>query len=343
LTVVPGSEGQVTGGARAIALRQDPTRVLLTDGRGTLWRSTDSGVSWSAPTAMFDSAPGALEGGGVMLQLSAAHKTHPNRIVAAYDQPIGLNKSHPCGPSPYAATCEHASSYWSDDMGNTWSLSKGYVQSMDESELLERADGSIAMMSRNPLNPNPNCAGVDLSQCATHQDGGCMCVGQTISSDGGESWQQTEFLPSLWGANCRGSTLQLNGSSYYAMPAYRGPARMPNPVHPSCKWKGHCYTDRAPNRINGTVFKAGNVALTDWQVHERVTIGAADGGHQTYAAFGYSSLAPLPPKIWPRSIGLIYETGAPDCGYDPQQNTATGMGSSTSACKIVFAVVDVVV
>lgn len=72
-----------------------------------------------------------------------------------------------------------------------------------------------------------------------------------------------------------------------------------------------------------------------------MTIGAADGGHQTYAAFGYSSLSPLPPKLWPHSIGLMYETGAPDCGYDPHQSTATGMGSSTSACKIVFAVVDI--
>ena len=89
------------------------------------------------------------------------------------------------------------------------------------------------------------------------------------------------------------------------------------------------------------LLKATSPDLTGWAVHERVTIGAADGGHQTYAAFGYSSLAPLPPKIWPQSIGLIYETGAPDCGYNPTQNSATGMGTATSACKIVFTVIDV--
>ena len=55
----------------------------------------------------------------------------------------------------------------------------------------------------------------------------------------------------------------------------------------------------------------------------------------------YSSLSALPPAVWPSSIGVIYETGAPDCGYDPSQNTATGTGSCTSACKIVFAVVDI--
>lgn len=129
------------------------------------------------------------------------------------------------------------------------------------------------------------------------------------------------------------------------MPSYHGPARMPNPPHPSCTNTGHCYTDRAPNRINGTVFKATNTDLSDWEVQERVTIGAADGGHQTYAAFGYSSMAAMPAtsavsKEGP-SIALLYETGAPDCGYDPQQDTATGMGAATSACKIVFAVVDV--
>ena len=126
------------------------------------------------------------------------------------------------------------------------------------------------------------------------------------------------------------------------MPAYHGPARLPNPTHSSCTYTGHCHTDRAPNRINGTVFKASNTELTDWQVFERVTIGEADGGHQTYAAFGYSSMAALPTsKTFPNAIGLMYETGATDCGYDPHQNTATGMGSCTSACKIVFTVVDV--
>ncbi len=140
-----------------------------------------------------------------------------------------------------------------------------------------------------------------------------------------------------------GSALAVNDSYYYAMPSYHGPARMPNPPFASCTETGHCYTDRAPNRINGTVFKATNTGLTDWKVLERVTIGEADGGHQTYAAFGYSSLAALPAsQMFPQAIGLIYETGAPDCGYNPHQNTATGVGGATSACKIVFAVVNVI-
>eukprot|EP01052_Picozoa_sp_SAG31_P016280 SAG31_NODE_1072_length_10065_cov_2.900662_7_plen_598_part_00 len=317
---------------------------------------------------MFKPGTGSLGGGGIMLQLSAKHKTHPNRLLSSFDSSIPWNNSDRCGVSVYSASCEYASSYWSDgeilskcaalvcqlihrlvvynvasilaDLGKSWHISNSRVLSMDESEVLELADGRIAMFSRNQLNPNPKCVGVNMSRCATHQDGPCMCVGRTLSTDGGTTWQTSEFLPTLFGANCHGSALTFNGSACYAMPAYTGPARLPNPVQPSCTFKGRCYTDRAPNRINGTIFKAMDAELRVWQVLQRVTIGAADGGHQTYAAFGYSSLSPLPPKIWPHSVGLIYETGAPDCGYDPHQPTATGTGSSTSACKIAFSVVD---
>lgn len=55
LTLVPGSEGDPNGGARAVALRGTST-VLLTNSHGKLWRSLDSGVSWSAPVNMFNSS-----------------------------------------------------------------------------------------------------------------------------------------------------------------------------------------------------------------------------------------------------------------------------------------------
>ena len=51
-----------------------------------------------------------------------------------------------------------------------------------------------------------------------------------------------------------------------------------------------------------------------------------------------SALPPAP--YWQGSphIGILFETGSPDCGYDPDQRTATGTGSATSACQIDFAV-----
>ena len=337
LTVVPGSDQDRNGGPRAVALRGG-SDVLLTNSRGKLWRSSDSGLSWSAPRQMFNASM-QLAGGGVMLQLSANHPTAPGRLLAAWN---GHDAKAPGCTQPYAAACEYASSYFSDDGGTSWTLSKSRIPEMDESVVLELTDGSgdVVMLSRNFA--VGTCKGVDLARCATHQDGPCMCVSRTLSTDGGATWAaETEQLPSLFGANCHGAALTVNGTSYYAFPSYTGPARLPNPVHGECTWKGHCYTDRAPNRINGTVFKAAaGSKAAQWDVHERVTIGEAGGKHQTYAAFGYSSLSPLPSKLWPSAIGLMYETGAPDCGYDPKQNTATGMGSCTAACKIVFAVVD---
>ena len=103
------------------------------------------------------------------------------------------------------------------------------------------------------------------------------------------------------------------------------------------------YTDRAPNRINGTVMVAKTssaAGVREWSVHTRVTIGTACNTAaecDQSAGFGYSSLSPLPSDVWPNHFGVAYETTAPDCGYDPQQHTATGTGSATSACKIVFA------
>ena len=203
LTLVPGSETTTNGGPRAVTLGDPPSNtVLLSNSNGMLWRSSDAGLSWSAPSEMFNPSERQLAGGGVMIQLSATHKSHPNRLLAAYDQSIPWNKTNPCGENPYSPSCEFASSYWSDDGGKTWQLSPHRVPNLDESELVELEDGRVAMLSRNQ---SPLCHGVNLTQCATHQDGPCMCVGLTISSDAGESWgQTTEFLPSLLGANCRG-------------------------------------------------------------------------------------------------------------------------------------------
>jgi hypothetical protein len=208
LILVPGSETTTNGGPRAVALGDPPgTTVLLSNSNGMLWRSPDAGLSWSAPIEMFNPSERKLEGGGVMIQLSATHKSHPNRLLAAYDQSIPWNKTDPCGENPYSPSCEFASSYWSDDEGKTWQLSSHTVPKLDESELLELEDGRVAMLSRNQ---SPLCPGVNLTQCATHQDGPCMCVGLTVSSDAGESWgETTEFLPSLWGANCHGKNPQI--------------------------------------------------------------------------------------------------------------------------------------
>ena len=289
LTLVPGSEHDPNGGPRAVALRNS-TDVMLTNSHGKLWRSSDSGATWGAPTPMFNNSA-ARAGGGVIVQLSAVHPTHPNRLVSAFNANIAACERK----TPYAAGCEYASSYWSDDLGRSWHLSASQIPRMDESEVLEMADGSIVMLSRNQ---DASCGDNDRARCSTHQDGPCMCVGRTLSTDAGETWGTAQGLPSLFGANAHGAALRAGANYYYSMPSYTGPARLPNPTWPTCTFKGHCHTDRAPNRINGTIFKASDDALTTWKVHERVTIGAEDGGHQTYAAFGCAP-QPAPPPAPP--------------------------------------------
>ena len=175
LTTVPGSEHDPNGGPRAVALR-DSSTVLLTNSHGKLWRSDDRGLTWARPVEMFSPAQ-SLGGGGVMLELSTSHPTHPSRLVAAFDATLPFPACSP-GGSPYDAACEYASSYWSDD-GQAWTLSSSRVPKLDESEVLEMADGTLVMLSRNQ---DGSCA-VDLERCKAHQDGGCMCVAHTVSTD----------------------------------------------------------------------------------------------------------------------------------------------------------------
>ena len=146
LTLVPGTENDPNGGPRAVALTDDPATVLLTNSNGKLWRSSDSGTTWAAPTAMFSHPTGSLQGGGVIIQLSATHKQHPNRLLTAFDHSIPWNKTKPCGTSPYAAGCEYASSYWSDDGGKTWQLSKDKVPNLGK-RLRRRASDMISSRS----------------------------------------------------------------------------------------------------------------------------------------------------------------------------------------------------
>ena len=139
LTLVPGSDGDPNGGPRAVALRGGK-EVLLTNSHGKLWKSSDSGASWASPVEMFkNNSYGALAGGGVMLQLSATHPTHPSRLIAAFDSDVAACEKE----TPYASACEFAGSYWSDDNGATFQLSVSTVPSMDESEVVELPDGAL--------------------------------------------------------------------------------------------------------------------------------------------------------------------------------------------------------
>ena len=314
-------------GGSPVALHNG-TLLLLTN--TALWRSEDSAATWTRG--------GNISGFSgrrtpLMIQLSAAHPSHPGRLLAV--RPTG--------------EAVNAVSSWSDDEGYSWHGSTTQQALMDESELVELADGSVAMLSRNWL----NCSSIpDNAPCREHQDGPCMCTAIAISVDSGESFTGPSVpVPSLAGANCHSAALTIGNSTYFSSPKYSGAPRLPNPPHAPCSYDpvskrtGHCYTDRAPNRINGTIMVSASSSVSGvqhWSVHSRVTIGSAcstEAECDQSVGFGYSSLSRLPATIWPNHLAVAFETTSPDCGYDPTQRTGTGIGSATSACKIVMAMV----
>ena len=303
--------------------------LLLFTGTG-IYRSDNGAASW-LPSG--NHSGGA---GGGIIQLSATHPSHPNRLLSVRKGPGAVGE-------------KAALTSYSDSDGRAWTASTTQQARMDESELVELGDGAVAIFSRNWL----NCSSIPAdAPCREHQDGPCMCTAVATSVDGVASFTSpSEPAPSLAGANCHSSSLTLDNVTYLAAPMYTGPPRLPNQPHKPCgydpvsKRTGHCYTDRAPNRINGRVMVASAssaAGVRDWSVHARVTVGgpcSTEAECAESAGFGYSSMSALPDKLWPRHFAVAYETTSPDCGYDPQQKTATGMGSATSACKIVMAVV----
>eukprot|EP01049_Picozoa_sp_SAG25_P017744 SAG25_NODE_4749_length_756_cov_0.864536_1_plen_228_part_01 len=95
--------------------------LLLAD--RTLWRSDDGAGTWHIATANVTGA-----GGAMMIQLSATH-SHPGRLVAVRKGPGSVGQ-------------KAALTSYSDDLGATWHSSRTQQEHMDESELLELADGT---------------------------------------------------------------------------------------------------------------------------------------------------------------------------------------------------------
>ena len=234
-------------GVSPVAL-QDGTLLLIEKTSNKVWRSADGAATWKVTERTNNSTANS----GGLIQLSAGHKTHPGRLLGVHKVGSGVGQIM-------------AQSCWSDDSGESWQESSMKQAHMDESEVVELADGAIALLSRNWL----NCSAIPLdAPCREHQDGPCMCTAVATSSDGGETWDGPSVpVPSLAGANCHSAAVSINGSTYFSAPIYTGPARLPNPPHKPCgydpvsKRTGHCYTDRAPNRINGTVPTPGNLSM----------------------------------------------------------------------------------
>lgn len=122
-------------------------RISPTSTTMRLFRSIDSGQSWTEQDPIWENSPGMqLQGGnGTMVQLSVGE--HAGRILAPYHAapPGGDNYN-----SNFTAYC-----YYSDDQGVTWQKSTGGVplgmRGAMEPSIGQLADGSIAMALRTQL------------------------------------------------------------------------------------------------------------------------------------------------------------------------------------------------
>ena len=162
-------------------------------GTRTVWlsRSTDDGKTWTPPVDITASAKDPswrwyATGPGVGIQIQ--HGPHRGRLVVPCDHSCKVAGSDPDRPA--TETGSHV--IYSDDHGQTWKLGGWIRPQMDESQVIELADGEGGLL----LNMR-NTAKANLRA-------------QSISHKGAQTWTAPEFPPELVEARCQASLLRYN-------------------------------------------------------------------------------------------------------------------------------------
>ena len=143
--------------------------------------SEDDGATWSAPQDVsndWGAAKGALPGPGVALQLKSG------RILVV---------------SHHGAYVKDLVSY-SDDNGKTWSTINHTFPKMDEAQMTQLPNGSIALNMR-------------------HLTAGRVGRAVSISHDDGDSWSPITYNPDLISPVCQASILTIGDAVYFSNPA----------------------------------------------------------------------------------------------------------------------------
>lgn len=161
----------VTGKSR------DTRKVFLT-------RSTDDGVTWSAPqdlTAAVKRAEwrGYANGPGNGIQITRG--PYRGRLL------IPANHTGPEATSP---AMSHSHVFYSDDHGATWHLGGEAEEATNESSVAELADGSLLLNMRSYLGRNRRSV--------------------ATSTDGGATWSAVRSDPALIEPVCQGSLLRFS-------------------------------------------------------------------------------------------------------------------------------------
>lgn len=163
-------------------------------GTRTVWvtRSRDDGQTWSAPTNITASTKEATwgwyaTGPGVGIQMR--HGPHQGRLVIPCDHSFSHTNSPPANSS---APGDGSHVIYSDDHGETWKLGGTARPQMNESQVVELADGKGSLL---------------LNMRTTAK---ASRRGQSLSHDGGETWTVPEYVPELVEPRCQASILRYS-------------------------------------------------------------------------------------------------------------------------------------
>ena len=162
-------------------------------GTRTVWvsRSDDDGKSWSAPTDTTASTkdPGwgwYATGPGVGIQIQ--HGPHRGRLVIPCDH--SFNRVEGAGDEASVEGGSHI--IYSDDHGRTWKLGGIARPQMNESQVVELADGKGTLLLNMRTTSKANRRG------------------QSLSRDGGQTWTAPEFQAQLVEPRCQASLVRYN-------------------------------------------------------------------------------------------------------------------------------------
>ena len=254
-----------------------PLRAII---NSYLWvsRSTDLGLTWSQPIDITPQvkieSDGVFLGTGPGTGLTLQHQTNPTKNGRILMPVYALN---------------HAATIYSDDHGYTWHRSNlhehGYMNNIDECQLIELLNGHIISFGRQPKKGDTPIS---------------------ISYDGGETWSKQQTTP-LVSVRCQKSVITYPMHTYPYPPNMKPDTQYVLASHPT----GNNLLDES--RTNG-VISLGEVQedgsilwIKERSLHLSPNPYENAKGYENF--FGYSSLAILENG----HIGLLYESQPNNC------------------------------
>ncbi|WP_430974281.1 sialidase family protein [Sunxiuqinia rutila] len=231
--------------------------------------SDDDGLSWSEPVSLAESGKVPdwgwyATGPGVGIQLQA--EPYKNRLVIPCNNSYTVEQE---GEAVKGAYGYGAHVLLSDDGGQSWRMSELISPKVNESQVVELADGSLMMNMRS------------------YQGKACRAV--SFSRDGGKSWSEPEPAPQLVESVCQGSIIRLEGHAERPL-LFSNPAVPVGRTHMTVR----CSFDEAKSWSNSKLIYAGPSAYSCLAALPGGRIGLffEAGEHHPYEKMVFISFAP---------------------------------------------------